>query len=171
MNTEARIRHRELAPDTYRALAGVNQSLADSPLGAALIDLVFLRVSQINGCAYCVDSHTRDLLKGGEDFQRINSLVTWREVSFFSARERAALNWAESLTHLVRTQAPDADFEPLKVHFSDREIADLTTAVGLMNLWNRIGVGLRLPVARKPLQGPGEGPALGGGNETRPAGA
>ncbi len=157
MNTAPRLAYRELAPQAFRAIVGVDQALADSTLGHPLVALIFLRVSQINGCGYCVDIHARDLLEGGEDVQRINSLTTWREVSFFTDRERAALNWAESLTHLVRTQAPDADFEALKEHFTDKEIVDITLAAGLMNLWNRIGVGFRLPVERKPMPAGGAG--------------
>jgi alkylhydroperoxidase family enzyme len=86
--------------------------------------------------------------------QRLNSLSTWREVTLFTERERAALNWAESLTLLTRTQAPDEDFDALAAHFSEREIAELTMAAALMNAWNRIGVGLRLPVRPAPLKVP-----------------
>ena len=141
-------------PEALGALAAVNATLKDSTLGIHLIDLVRQRISQINGCAYCVDSHARDLLAGGEDLQRLNSLSTWREVTLFTERERAALNWAESLTLLTQTQAPDEDFDALAAHFSEREIAELTMAAALMNAWNRIGVGLRLPVRPAPLKVP-----------------
>lgn len=146
MDTTARLPHRELAPEVFRALVSVNSALSTSTLGKKLLDLVYLRISQVNGCAYCVDMHARDLLAQGEDLQRLNSLVTWREVSFFTARERAALHWAESLTLIRETQAPDADYAALAEHFSDREVAELTIAAAQMNTWNRIGVGLKLPV-------------------------
>ncbi|MBS0452964.1 MAG: carboxymuconolactone decarboxylase family protein [Proteobacteria bacterium] len=151
-NTKARLPWHQLAPQAYKAMGGVAAALADSTLGTRLIDLVQLRVSQINGCAYCVDKHARDLLKVGEDLQRINSLVTWHEVSLFDARERAALQWAESLTQVAHTHAPDAAFEPLRAHFDDREIAELTLVVAMMNAWNRMGVGIRMPVLPKALQ-------------------
>lgn len=141
-----------LVPDAYRALAGVSAALGKAAIGKRLTDLVWLRISQLNGCAYCVDLHARDLLAQGEDWQRVNSLVTWREVGFYSERERAALNWAESLTLVDRTHAPDADYAALAPHFSEQEIAELTMAAALMNAWNRIGVGLRLPVAAAPLK-------------------
>ncbi|MEJ7686310.1 MAG: carboxymuconolactone decarboxylase family protein [Variovorax sp.] len=134
-----------------RRLLGVNAALDESMLGKRLIHLVFLRVSQLNGCAFCVDMHARELLAAGEDPQRLNSLVTWREVPFFSERERAALNWAESLTRLIDTHAPDEDFEALRAHFDEREIVELTLAVAQINVWNRLGVGMRAPVAVKPL--------------------
>lgn len=136
--------------ERFAAAAREGAALANSTLGKKLLDLVFLRVSQLNGCAYCVDLHVRDLLAQGEDLQRLNSLVTWREVSLFS--ERAALNWAESLTRLADTHAADEDYTPLAAHFSDRETAELTMAVALMNAWNRLGVGMRLPVRAAPLK-------------------
>ncbi len=148
---DPRLPWRELAPQAYRALAGVNAALAPSTLGKRLIDLVQLRVSQINGCAYCVDLHARDLLAAGEDFQRINSLLTWREVPFFDERERAALRWAESVTRIAETHAPDADFEALGAHFTEREIAELTLVIAQMNAWNRMGIALRQPVAPRAL--------------------
>ena len=151
-STTARLPYPELIPEAVRALAGVNTALANSTLGKKLLDLVFLRVSQVNGCAYCVDLHARDLLAQGEDLQRLNSLVTWREVSLFSERERAALHWAESLTRLTETHAPDEDYAPLAAHFSDRETAELTMAVALMNAWNRLSVGMRTPVRAAPLK-------------------
>jgi len=153
-STNGRMQHRKVMPEALGALAAVNATLKDSTLGIHLIDLVRQRISQINGCAYCVDSHARDLLAGGEDLQRLNSLSTWREVTLFTERERAALNWAESLTLLTQTQAPDEDFDALAAHFSEREIAELTMAAALMNAWNRIGVGLRLPVRPAPLKVP-----------------
>jgi AhpD family alkylhydroperoxidase len=113
---------------------------------------VDLRVSQINGCAYCVDMHAREFLSAdGGDLQRLNSLSTWHEVPFYTDRERAALQWAESLTRMGETHAPREDFDALQPHFSEREIAELTMAIAVINAWNRIAGGLRTAVARKPL--------------------
>jgi len=152
---EVRLAHpHRLAPEAYQALAAVSAQLKSSTLGKALIALVDLRVSQINGCAFCVDMHARELLAAETpDLQRLNSLVTWREAPFYTPRERAALAWAESLTLLAQTHAPQEDFEPLHEHFSEREIAELTLAIGVINAWNRFAAGLRSPVARKPLAG------------------
>ena len=134
----------QVSPDGYKAFRPLYQYVEACGLGRKLVDLVFLRVSQINGCAYCVDLHWRDLLKEGEDPRKLNSLVTWHEAPFFSARERAALTWTESLTRIAQTGAPDADYETVKAAFSEKEIADLTIVIGLMNAMNRIGIGSRL---------------------------
>lgn len=148
---QPRLPHRTLAPEAMRAMVGVSATLAGSTLGRPLMDLLHVRISQLNGCAYCLDMHARELLATGEDLQRLNSLATWREVPFFSERERAALQWAESMTLLRETQAPQADFDALRAHFTDREIVELTVCAAQMNAWNRIGVALRLPVVRKTL--------------------
>jgi len=111
-----------------------------------LLDLVKLRASQINGCAYCVDLHASDLRKKGETERRLYALPVWREAPFFTPRERAALAWTESLTLLAQTQAPDADFEAVREHFSERELVDLTVAIGAINTWNRLSVGFRKTV-------------------------
>jgi AhpD family alkylhydroperoxidase len=140
---------KKVAPEGYKAFGPLYQYVASSGLDRALVDLVFLRVSQINGCAYCVDLHWRDALKGGDDARKINSLVTWREAPFFSPRERAALTWAESLTRIADTGAPDEDYAAVRAEFSEKEVADLTIVIALMNAMNRVGVGSRLspPVA------------------------
>jgi AhpD family alkylhydroperoxidase len=138
---------RQAAPEGYNALGPLYQYIASSGLDRRLVDLVFLRVSQINGCAYCVDLHWSDLIKAGEDHRKLNSLITWKEAPFFTARERAALAWAESLTNVAQTGAPDADYALVKSEFSDKEVADLTIVIGLMNAMNRIGVGSRLAPA------------------------
>ena len=151
METRLANPHR-LAPEAYQALAAASAQLKASSLGKALIALVDLRVSQINGCAFCVDMHARELLAAETpDLQRLNSVATWREAPFYTPRERAALAWAESLTLIAQTHAPQEDFEPLHEHFTEREIAELTLAIGVINAWNRFAAGLRLPVARKPL--------------------
>lgn len=112
-------------------------------------------MSQINGCAYCVDLHVRDLRKAGEAWQRINSLATWREDGTYEPREQAALNWAKNLTRLADenggTARRDAAFAQLHAHFTDTEIVDLTVRVVQINARNRMGVGTRLPVAVRPM--------------------
>ena len=135
---------KKVAPEGYKAFGPLYHYIAASGLDRALVDLVYLRVSQINGCAYCVDLHWRDALKAGDDARKLNSVITWREVPFFSARERAALGWAESLTLVAQTGAPDTDYATMKAAFSEKEIADLTIVVALMNAMNRVGVGSRL---------------------------
>jgi AhpD family alkylhydroperoxidase len=141
---KTRMDYRKVAPEGYRAFGAVHQYIAGCGLEEALVHLVYLRISQINGCAYCVDLHYRDALKCSVDPRKINAVAAWREMPFFSERERAAFGWAESLTHVSQTGAPDADYDALKPHFSDKEIADLTFAIALMNGLNRMGVGFRL---------------------------
>ena len=121
-----RLNFQAVAPELYKAQAGINALLNQSSLGIQLLELVFLRVSQINGCAFCVDMHTRELLSRGEDLQRINSIVTWPEVDFYDGRERAALNWAERCTRLSQAHPEQQDFEALRPHFSERETVSYT---------------------------------------------
>ncbi|KAF0814881.1 hypothetical protein IGB42_00937 [Andreprevotia sp. IGB-42] len=148
--TQARLQHATLAPEAFNGLVAASNA-AKATLGAQLAELVYLRISQINGCAYCIDMHARSLLKGGEDFQRINSLVAWREVDFYSERERAALAWAETLAHIDSARAPDADFAAVSAHFSDTEVVALTYAAAVISAFNRIGVAMHLPVKQAPL--------------------
>ncbi len=111
--------------------------------------LIELRISQINGCAYCVDLHTRQARAAGETQQRLDCLVVWEECPFFDSRERAALAWAEAVTHVSETNAPDALYDALAAHFSEAEIVDLTLIISLMNAWNRLAVSFRhLPEPR-----------------------
>ena len=151
--TEARLPWTQLAPKAYQAMASVGAVTATSTLGMPLIELVKTRVSQINGCAFCVDMHVRDLRKHGETWQRINSLSTWREVGFYSERERAALAWAETLTRLADEHGDhDTAFTALQGQFGDQEIVDLTWVVAQINAWNRMAVGMRQPPSAKPLE-------------------
>jgi AhpD family alkylhydroperoxidase len=151
-HTTARLSFKTLAPQAFAALAGVGAAVQQSTLEAGLIDLIHLRISQLNGCAYCVDLHWREAIHRGEDLQRLNSLSTWRETSLYSPREEAALNWAERLTPLHASHPSDADFNALRPHFSDSEVVHLSFAIAAMNAWNRIGVGLRLPVVKKAVE-------------------
>jgi AhpD family alkylhydroperoxidase len=139
---QQRLDYVSAAPEGYKAFGGVHKYVAKS-LDESLVNLVYLRVSQINGCAYCVDLHTRDAIKAGESQRRLHNVVTWREAPFFSERERAAFAWAESLTLVAKTGAPDADYDAVRQHFDDKELADLTYAIALMNAFNRLGVGFR----------------------------
>jgi AhpD family alkylhydroperoxidase len=125
-------------------------SVHKSGIGTQLLDLVFLRISQINGCAFCLDMHARDLLRQGEDLQRIVSLDAWRDSDFYSARERAALDWAERVNDLDE-QGLDAASAELRKHFNEREIAEITFAVATINAWNMLNVSFRTAVDRKPL--------------------
>lgn len=142
----------DISPKAYQAMAGVGAAIGRSSLGNVLMELVQLRVSQLNGCAFCVDMHARDLRKHGETWQRINSLVTWRETGLYSQRERAALNWAETMTAMVGQHGSrDADFEALKAQFSDQEIVELCWNIASINAWNRMAVGMHAPVPERPI--------------------
>jgi AhpD family alkylhydroperoxidase len=133
----------EAAPEGYAALRNVEVYLARSGLPKRLIDLVKMRSSQINGCAYCLDVHAKDARKAGETEQRLYLLTAWRESQLFSPAERAALAWTEALTNVAATRAPDADYEALRPHCSDKEIVDLTYLIGMINFWNRLAIGMR----------------------------
>lgn len=151
MDTQRIANYPRVIPELFQGLLALSTRLKETSLGKGLIALVDLRVSQINGCAYCVDMHGREFLAADGDLQRLNSVSTWREAPFYSERERVALQWAESLTRMGETHAPREDFDALQPHFSEREIAELTMAVAVINAWNRVAGGLRAPVARKPL--------------------
>lgn len=140
----SRIDYVKASPEGYKAFGGVYVYLQKSGLSKALIDLVYLRVSQINGCAYCIDMHSRDLLKHGVTVDKLVLVSVWRDAGeVFSARERIALAWAETVTRVAETGVPDADYEAAAAEFSDKELADLTYAIGLMNAFNRLGITFR----------------------------
>lgn len=150
---EPRLHWTDISPKTYQAMAGVSATTAKSSLGPVLMELVQTRVSQLNGCAFCLDMHARDLRKHGETWQRINSLSTWRETGLYSQRERAALNWAETTTRLVEYHGSrDADFDALKSQFSDQEIVELCWTIAQINAWNRMAISMQVPVPEKPIQ-------------------
>jgi AhpD family alkylhydroperoxidase len=136
-----RFEYWSLAPELVKSMRQLSAQLAASGIGRRLVDLVYLRVSQLNGCAYCVHLHTTDLRKAEEPQARLDQLVVWRESPHFTPAERAALAWAESLTRVETTHAPAADFEPLRAHFDDAQITQLTFAIAHMNAWNRIAIG------------------------------
>jgi AhpD family alkylhydroperoxidase len=143
-----RINYYQTSPELFNHLLAVNKGLEASVLDPTLLALVELRVSQINGCVYCVDTHTREARKLGVNQQKLDLLPVWIEAPLFSPAERAAFGWAESLTHVSSTHAPDAEYAALLEHFSEKEIVDLSVAIALINAWNRIAVGFRkLPAA------------------------
>lgn len=143
---EQRLDAGAVAPEAMKAVLGVEAYIRGCGLEPGLIDLVKMRASQINGCAFCLDMHSRHARRRGETEQRLYLLNAWREVPLYSPRERAALAWTEALTRIAETHAPDADYAELCRHFSEREIVDLTTLIGLINLWNRLAIGLRRPL-------------------------
>jgi len=148
---QARLSHFRVAPEAMNAMLNVSNTLAASSLEKPLRHLVDVRVSQINGCAFCLDMHAREFLSVDPDLQRLNSVATWREAAFYSERERAALQWAEGLTGLSQSHPAQEHFDALRALFSDKEIVELTVAVAQINAWNRVSVGMAVPVARKAL--------------------
>lgn len=132
-----------VAPEAYRALAGVQRYVQTSGLEHSLLELVKLRASYLNNCAYCVDMHTKDARVAGEMEQRLYAIPVWRETPFFTARERAALAWTEAVTELPKSDVPDALYADVRQHFSELEIVNLTMAVIAINCWNRITVPFR----------------------------
>jgi AhpD family alkylhydroperoxidase len=140
---EQRINAFEKGQGALKAMLGISAYLAKSSLEKNLLQLIEYRVSQINGCAYCLDMHSKDLRHGGETEQRIYTVAAWRETPFFSARERAALAWAESVTLLDQGHVPDDVYEEARKEFSDAEIIDLTLAVAAINSWNRLNIAFR----------------------------
>lgn len=152
MSNSPRLPWTQISPKAYQTMAAVGATTAKSSLGTILIDLVQTRVSQLNGCAFCVDMHVRDLRKHGEAWQRINSLITWRETGLYSARERSALQWAESLARTVEDHGDrDVEFDALKHQFSDQEIVELNWVIAQISAWNRMCIGMRAPVAEKDI--------------------
>lgn len=144
-----RVNAYDAAPAAMAALRNVETYLHQSGLDKNLIELVKMRASQINGCAYCLAMHSKDLRRMGESEQRIYLLNAWQESSLYSARERAALAWTDALTLIAQTHAPDAVYAEVREQFDDKELVDLTTLIGMINLWNRLAIGLRYqhPVA------------------------
>ncbi|MGH2903373.1 MAG: carboxymuconolactone decarboxylase family protein [Solirubrobacteraceae bacterium] len=141
-----RIDFRRVFPQAVRAMGGLEQAVQESSLEPELLELVRMRASQLNGCAYCLDMHSKDARARGESEQRLYLLSAWREAPFYSARERAALGWCEALTLLADGDAADAVFDELAGQFDEQEIVALTLAVVAINGWNRFAVGLRSPV-------------------------
>ncbi|NVD37695.1 carboxymuconolactone decarboxylase family protein [Ensifer sp. HO-A22] len=149
---QPRLNFVKAAPDAYKAAAAFDSYIIkESGLDPRLIHLIKLRASQINGCAYCIDMHVKEARHTGLSEQWIHLICAWRESPIYDARERAVLAWTEALTNLAQTGAPDADFEPLKEHFDEAEITKITMAIGVINVWNRVAVGLR---SQHPVDAP-----------------
>ena len=131
------------SPDAMKAMMALEVSVSKLGLDPKLVELIKLRASQINGCAFCVDMHTTDMRKAGETERRIATVSVWREAPFFDERERAVLAWTEALTRLADTHAPDADYGRLAELFTPKEMVDLSLAICTINSWNRLAVGFR----------------------------
>lgn len=138
-----RLPYYNLCPELTNALRSVVTQLEQNPLGVGLIELLYLRVSQMNGCTFCLSMHGRKLLDAGDTQERLDALAYWRTSNLFDAREAAALAWAESLTNIAETHAPDKDFDPLGSYFTDEEITGLTFAIVTMNALNRLAISMR----------------------------
>ncbi|TDN61107.1 carboxymuconolactone decarboxylase family protein [Paraburkholderia sp. BL10I2N1] len=130
-------------PNAIKALLALEERIGKSSLEKSLTELVRLRASQINGCAFCVDMHTTDARKGGETERRLATVVAWRETPFFTDRERAALEWTEAVTLVSDGHVSDAVWEVVKPHFSEEELVDLTLLVNAINSWNRFAIAFR----------------------------
>jgi len=133
----------EAAPEAMRTVQRVEGYIQQCGLEKSLIELVKMRASQINGCAYCLDAHSKDARRAGETEQRLYLLDAWHESVLYTERERAALAWTEALTRVAETHAPDSIYDEVRQHFDDKQLVDLTTLVGLINLWNRLAIGFR----------------------------
>ncbi len=146
-----RMDYNAATPAGVKALGGVYAHIRQSGLPKTLVDLVYLRVSQINGCAYCIDMHSRDLLKEGVTVEKLVLVPAWREGgALFDKTEGAALAWAETVTRVAETGVPDAEYEAAAAVFDQKQLADLTIAIGLMNAYNRMAVSFRAtPAAAK----------------------
>jgi len=140
---EPRIDYLKSARGAYHAMLGIEHYLQQCGLETSLQNLIKLRVSQINGCAYCIDMHWKDLRAAGESEQRLYGLDAWEESPYYTDRERAALAWAESVTNIQDGHVPDTVFEQVKNFFNDKELADLTLAVTAINSWNRLSISAR----------------------------
>ncbi len=140
---QPRLDYYKASPDAAKAMIALEGAVNKLGLDPTLLELVKMRASQINGCAYCVDLHSSDARRKGESERRLHAIAVWREAPFFTDRERAALAWTESLTRIAETRAPDADYEELSRHFDERERVNLTVAINAINGWNRLAVGFR----------------------------
>ncbi|HET8650526.1 MAG TPA: carboxymuconolactone decarboxylase family protein [Gemmatimonadales bacterium] len=149
-----RFNYAKVAPGVYDAMDPLDNYLAAAELDPILLHLVRFRASQINGCAYCLDMHSKDLRALGDTEQRLYSLEAWRECPYYSEKERAALAWTEAVTLVADGHVPDAVYEEVRGHFSEKELADLTLAIAAINAWNRLSIASRLVPGgyRSPLK-------------------
>jgi AhpD family alkylhydroperoxidase len=140
---EPRLDYRRFAQEPIKALLALEGYFEHCSIEPKLLHLLKMRASQINGCAFCIDMHSKDARALGETEQRLYELDAWRETPFYTDRERAALEWTEALTLVSETHAPDESYERLKVHFSEKEIVDLVYIIAVINVWNRVAIVLR----------------------------
>ena len=140
---QPRLDPQNVSSGAYKAMAGLEVQVRHSGLEPSLLGLVKMRASQINGCAYCLDMHSKDARAEGETEQRLYALNAWRETPFYTDRERAALAWTEAVTLIAETHAPDAAHAELAAHFNEAERVNLTLAIGLINIWNRLAIAFR----------------------------
>jgi len=151
MDMKPRIEYARVAPDALAAMRGLETYVHGSGLEPRLLELVKVRASQINGCAYCLDMHTKDARDAGEKEQRLYAVAAWHEAPFFSERERAALTWTEAVTLVGETHVSDEVYELARRHFGEKELVDLTLAVVAINGWNRLAIAFRtVPGSYKP---------------------
>lgn len=143
MNDKPRFEYAKAAPEALGAMLTLENYVRKCGLDHKLLELVKVRASQINGCGYCLDMHTKDARAEGETAQRLYATAVWRETPFFTERERAALAWTEAVTLLSRDQVPDEVYELARKHFDEKELVDLTMAVVVINGWNRLAVAFR----------------------------
>jgi AhpD family alkylhydroperoxidase len=141
---EPRFDYGTSSPGVYKAMDALDRYLAGCSIERPLLLLVQLRTSQLNGCAYCIDMHWKDLRKGGDTEQRLAGLDAWRESPYYAPRERAALAWTEAVTQVREAHVADAVYAEARAHFDERSLADLTLAVAAMNAWNRLSIAARL---------------------------
>lgn len=138
-----RINYKKVAPGAYQAMRSLENYLDDCGLETSLLELVRIRASQINGCAYCLDMHSKDARAAGETEQRLYVLNAWREAPFYTARERAALAWAEALILVSESHVPDEVYNEVRQHFSEQELVNLSLAIVAINSWNRLAISFR----------------------------
>ena len=153
MSHTARLPFFSLAPNSLHAMINLSKSVSQSAIGERLFELVNLRVSQVNGCGVCVDMHWRLLLKQGADPRHLNAIAGWRDAPFFSARERAALAWADALNALPHQNATDTAYRDVSEHFSETDIAELSYGIAAIRGWNVLNIALRNQIPEKPAPG------------------
>jgi AhpD family alkylhydroperoxidase len=142
--SQSRINYFQAAPEPIKAMQKLEHTIRNSGLEAGLLDLVKIRASQMNGCAFCIDMHTKDARQRGETEQRIYNLNAWPEAPFYTNRERAALTWTEAITNIQQGHASDEAYQAVSAHFNESELVNLTLAITTINAWNRIALGFRV---------------------------
>lgn len=153
MSHASRISLFKFAPANQKALIGLSASVKQSSLGERLVELLNLRISQINGCGFCVDMHWRDLVRQGMDPRHLNAVAVWREAPFFSERERAALRWAEIVNNQPHSDASEEEFARVREYFSENEVVELGYAVAAIKGWNMLNLSLRNQIPEVPAPG------------------